>query len=246
MPDPTATTLAYFPEMVYTPEAANTPTKPIKYRLMSPEDSTPNRKYPLIVFLHGAGERGNDNRKQLLYFPETMAQPENRKRFPCFIVAPQCPNGRQWVDVPWSDRKSTPLPPMSEALVQAEAAVDDVLHTWPIDPERVCLVGLSMGGYGTWDWAVRRPQKFAAIAPLCGGGDETKAAVLKDMAIWAVHGDRDEAVPVERSRAMIDAVKAAGGHPKYSELAGVGHNCWSKAFTPSFGLFDWLLAQKRQ
>lgn len=246
MPDPSTTTLAHFPEMVQTIEGPGGATRAVKYRLMSPEDDRPGEKFPLLIFLHGAGERGTDNRKQLLYLPETLARPENRKRYSCFCIVPQCPPSQQWVNVPWSAKQSTPLPPLSEPLKTAQTMVNEVLHNWPIDAARVYLVGMSMGGYGTWDWAIREPARFAAIAPICGGGDETKAALLKDVPVWAVHGDRDDAVPVERSRAMVEAVRAAGGDPKYSELAGVGHNCWSKAFTPAFGLLDWLFQQRRK
>jgi predicted peptidase len=102
-----------------------------------------------------------------------------------------------------------------------------------------------MGGFGTWHFAAAEPKRFAAVAPICGGGDPARAALLKDTPIWAVHGDRDEAVSVEHSRRMITAIKRAGGSPRYSELAGVGHHSWTPAYDPSFGLLNWMFEQRK-
>jgi len=245
MPDPTPAALEHFREMTVSTDVLGPERGDVRYRLMSPAGGGADEKFPLVVYLHGAGERGDDNRKQLLYLPDVLAREENRRRYACFALAPQCPSGMKWVDVDWSAAKTSPQGPPSAAMKAVLAMLDDVLHAWPIDASRIYLTGLSMGGYGTWDLAVRRPAQFAAIAPLCGGGDETKAAALKDLPIWAVHGEKDAAVPVARSRDMITAVRQAGGEPKYSELPGVGHNCWSQAYDPAFGLLDWLFAARR-
>jgi predicted peptidase len=246
MPDPHAVTLAQFREMTVMTDAFGPTKNTAKYRLLAPNDVQTDAKFPLVLFLHGAGERGLDNKKQLLYLPDVLATEENRKRYPCFAAAPQCPPNMKWVDLPWEEETSKPQPPISAPIKMVLAILDEVLHTWPIDPARVYLTGLSMGGYGSWDLAMRRPMHFAAVAPLCGGGDEAQAAVLKDLPIWAVHGDKDAAVPVARSRNMIKALEAAGGKPKYTELAGIGHNCWTKAYAPDFGLLDWMFEQKRK
>ena len=114
----------------------------------------------------------------------------------------------------------------------------------PVDPDRVFLTGLSMGGYGTWDLAARMPDRFAAILPICGGGDIATATRIARLPIWCFHGDADDAVPVERSRQMIAAVKAAGGKPRYSELPGVGHDSWTPAYRDP-AVLEWLFDQSR-
>jgi predicted peptidase len=237
--------LGHFRELTLDSDALEGKPAAVKYRLLSPESARPGQRCPLIVFLHGAGERGDDNVKQLLYLPDVLARPENLMRFECFALAPQCPEGLQWVDVPWGAKESSPQPAASRAIKMAEAILDEVLHKWPIDEDRVYLTGLSMGGFGAWDLALRRPATFAALAPLCGGADETQVAALAHLPIWAVHGEKDTAVPVERSRRMIEAVRAAGGKPKYSELPNVAHNCWTTAYAPEFGLLDWIFEQRR-
>lgn len=245
MPDPHPVTLAQFREMTVMTDAFGPTKNTAKYRLLAPDDVQTEAKFPLVLFLHGAGERGVDNKKQLLYLPDVLATEESRKKYPCFAAAPQCPPNMKWVDLPWEEETSKPQPPISAPMKMVLAILDEVLHTWPIDPARVYLTGLSMGGYGSWDLAMRRPTHFAALAPLCGGGDESQAGVIKDLPTWAVHGDKDTAVPVARSRNMIKALEAAGGKPKYTELAGIGHNCWTKAYSPDFGLLDWMFQQRR-
>ncbi len=217
------------------------------YRLLRPDGAEPGAKYPLVVFLHGAGERGTDNQKQLLYLPESMSQPARRKKYPCFLLAPQCRPDRQWVEVNWGDKESTPIKPEAdEQLQMAIAAIQQVLANEPIDTSRVYLTGLSMGGYGAWELAARRPEWFAALAPICGGGDEATAKLLAAIPTWAFHGDADTAVPVIRSRRMIEALKKAGATPKYTEYPGVGHNGWNNAYSDDSGLLDWMFAQRRK
>lgn len=216
------------------------------YQLLKPEKLESGQKYPLVVFLHGAGERGTDNRLQLKYLPESMAKRPFREQFPCFLLAPQCRAGEQWVDVPWGDKKSTP---MAEEPTEQMAAViqmiESTLRDEPIDRTRIYLTGLSMGGYGAWELAARKPQLFAALAPVCGGGDEQQAERLT-MPVWAFHGDRDNAVPVVRSRSMIRALEDAGHeHVKYTELPGVGHNSWIQAYSADSGLLSWMFQQRR-
>jgi len=212
-------------------------------RLLPPPAVEQGRLYPLVVFLHGAGERGRDNEKQLKYLPTWMAEPALRERHPCFLLAPQCREGERWVDVSWADKKSLPQGGPTTDLLAVIAAVNDVIAREPIDPRRVYLTGLSMGGYGTWDLASRQPERFAAIIPICGGGDEATAPRLARLPIWCFHGDADTVVPVERSRSMIAAVRAAGGSPKYSELAGVGHDSWTPAYRDP-AVLDWLFASR--
>ena len=220
-----------------------------RYRLLRPErlegDTATNSRHPLVLFLHGAGERGSDNVNQLKYLPTWLAEPAARRRHPCFVLAPQCRMDERWVDVSWADGHSTPQSATpSVDLAAAVAALDDVLARESVDPSRIYLTGLSMGGFGTWDLAARIPERFAAILPVCGGGDERVAGRIAPLPTWCFHGDADTAVSVDRSRVMIAAVRAAGGRPIYSELAGVGHDSWTPAYRDGFVL-DWLFAQRR-
>ncbi len=215
-----------------------------RYRLLAPAARDAGTLYPLVVFLHGAGERGRDNEKQLEYLPAWMAEPTLRERHPCYLLAPQCRDNERWVDVSWADKKSTPQGPPTTDLLATVAAMQTVISSEAVDPARIYLTGLSMGGFGTWDLAARQPTRFAAILPICGGGDEATAPRLAALPIWCFHGDADEVVAVERSRSMIAAVKAAGGSPKYSELPGVGHDSWTPAYHDP-AVLDWLFAQRQ-
>lgn len=216
-----------------------------EWRLLKPDTIEPGKKYPVILFLHGAGERGTDNQKQLLYLPEWISTPEMKKKYPCFLIAPQCRPNKKWAEVDWGAKDASPLPKLSDQMQVAIKALEEVLAKQPCDKQRVYLTGLSMGGYGSWDLACRHPEWFAAVVPVCGGGDDREAAKLTRLPVWAWHGDKDTAVPVERSRKMIAAIKAAGGEPKYSELPGVGHNSWNQAYQGEESCLEWLFQQKK-
>jgi predicted peptidase len=227
--------------------AATEDDKPVefRYRLMRPATVAPDARYPLVLFLHGAGERGSDNEKQLEYLPTWLAEDARRQMYPCFVLAPQCRTDRRWVEIDWSDKKSLPQKPeMTVDMIAAVAALDAVMQDEQVDPDRVYLTGISMGGYGSWDLAARMPARFAAVIPICGGGDEATAPKLEGLPIWCFHGDADKAVPVERSRTMVEAVKAAGGSVKYTEYKGVGHDSWTPAYRDPATL-DWLFRQRR-
>jgi predicted peptidase len=218
----------------------------LPYRYLRPESiGDPRMRFPLVLFLHGAGERGTDNEKQLIHGVPEFVKPENRRKYPCYLIAPQCPEGRRWVEVDWGaprhDMPAEPSEPLRMALELVEAEAKEWLG---VDPKRVYITGLSMGGYGVWDAACRRPELFAAAVPVCGGGDEKQAARLTKLPIWAFHGAKDTAVPPERSRNMIAAVRKAGGSPRYTEYPDVGHDSWRPAYRDP-ALFAWLFAQKR-
>ncbi|MFO0901893.1 MAG: prolyl oligopeptidase family serine peptidase [Pirellulales bacterium] len=215
------------------------------YRLLTPKNYDPNKKYPLVVFLHGAGERGNDNFAQLKHGMADFASDAAREKHPAFVMAPQCPTNEKWVDVDWSSPKSDmperPASPMRLTL----AAIEQLQKEYSIDADRLYLTGLSMGGYGTWDALQRHPRMFAAAIPICGGGDPKHASKFVHVPLWAFHGDKDTAVKPERSREMIAALKAAGGSPQYTEYKDVGHDSWTATYKNS-EVIDWLFAQKRQ
>ena len=222
--------------------------KTLPYRLLVPTDTQSGQKYPLVVFLHGAGERGVDNTKQLVWFwndkkPSVMTRPEVAAA-KAFVVVPQCPDGKKFVEVPW-EKGSYKSPEISETMKLTLALTDALLKDLPIDPDRVYVVGMSMGGYGALDAVQRRPELFAACVPICGAGDLEKAKSIAHVPVWAFHGDADGAVPVSGSREMIDALKKAGAEPKYSEYPKVGHNSWSPAFEEK-EFWNWTCAQKRK
>ena len=217
--------------------------KTLPYRIMAPKDYDPNKKYPLVLFLHGAGERGTDNLIQLVHGMNDFSKDENRAKYPCFVVAPQCPTGKRWVEVDWTLDSHKQLPDDSETMKLVLALLSSLQKEYSIDAKRLYVTGLSMGGYGTWDLITRYPHMFAAAAPVCAGADETKASLVAKVPIWTFHGDKDTTVKVSRSRNMIAAIEKAGGKPKYTEYPGVGHNSWKSAYSDP-KLLEWMFAQK--
>jgi predicted peptidase len=218
----------------------------IPYCLFVPKGYDAKQKYPLILFLHGAGERGNDNGRQLLH-PDVLqlVTAKQAAKNPCFVVAPQCPAVAKWVDVNWWQRPHhrTPEKPAEPMRLTLEM-LDGLTKEYSIDADRIYVTGLSMGGYGTFDLLVRRPAYFAAAVPLCGGADDARAKDFAHVPIWVFHGSKDGAVPVERSRSVVEALKKAGGNPKYTEYEGEGHLIWKRAYAEP-ELADWLFSQKR-
>ncbi|MDE0820457.1 MAG: GDSL-type esterase/lipase family protein [Opitutales bacterium] len=201
------------------------------YLLLTPNKITKGRVYPLVLFLHGAGERGNDNNQQKRHFPELMASQEYRELYPAFVLAPQCPKNQFWVDVDWSSEGSTPFRSTAEMPMQgAIAALEEVVRTHPIDLDRITLTGLSMGGYGAWDLAMRHPYWFTSVIPICGGGDEKEIARLAGLPIQVWHGAKDRVVPTKRSRQIVEAIQKIDLEVEYFELPGVKHNSWFEAY----------------
>jgi predicted peptidase len=197
---------------------------------------------PLVVFMHGAGERGADNAAQLRHVVGMFARPEIRRRFPCQVVAPQCPTGRRWVECDWNRLQHDMPDAPSEPLTLLVGLLDELVLDPLVDAGRIYVMGLSMGGYGTWDLIARQPERFAAAVPICGGGDERQAGKLAHIPIWAFHGADDSVVPVARSRNMVAAVRAAGGNVRYTEYAGTGHGSWVPA-SRERELLPWLFGQ---
>jgi predicted peptidase len=216
----------------------------LPYRLLTPEKIEPGKTYPLVLFLHGAGERGDDNAAQLMHGAGEFAKSANRQTYPCFVVAPQCPAKKGWVEVDWGRSAHTMKEKPSEPLRLALELVDKLAAELPVDKGRIYVTGLSMGGYGTWEAAARRPDFFAAALPICGGGDLAQAAKLKNLPLWAFHGDKDPGVPVGRTTAMIEAIRKAGGAPKMTIYSGVGHDCWTRTYADP-AVLAWLFEQKK-
>jgi predicted peptidase len=198
-----------------------------KYVVFVPQDYKDDNPYPLILFLHGSGETKGGTKQPV----EVGIGPaiKQREKFPFLTVIPQSQK-RSWQ----AD---------GEDAQRALAILEDVQKEYKVDPKRIYLTGLSMGGYGTWSLAAKYPDRWAAIVPICGGGDPKNAEKIKDLPCWCFHGDADTAVKVDLSRKMLGALWAAGGHPNYIEYPGVGHNSWDKAYGTD-ELYTWLLAQK--
>jgi len=215
----------------------------LPYRYLRPAKIEAGKKYPVVIFLHGAGERGTENETPLVHGVKKFATDEFLTKYPCFVIVPQCPTKSKWVEVDWTlDRHQMPDAP-SVPMQATLDLLDELLKKEPIDPTRQYVSGLSMGGYGTWDLIQRFPERFAAAVPVCGGGDEKQAKKIAKVPVWAFHGAKDTAVKPERSRRMIAAMKEAGGAPKYTEYPDVGHNSWVPAYN-DLKLYEWLFSQK--
>lgn len=215
------------------------------FRLLKPACWDAAKTFPLVLFLHGAGERGADNEKQLVHGIPQFASKENREKYPCFLVSPQCPDNSKWVDVDWSADSHQSPKEMTEPLRLTMLLVESMLKEFSVDPKRIYVTGLSMGGYGTWELIGLRPELFAAAVPICGGGDEGIAEKIGHIPIWAFHGAKDAAVKVSRSRNMIAALEKVGAKPRYTEYPDVAHNSWNRAYEDP-ELFKWLFTQKRE
>lgn len=203
----------------------------LNYLLFLPDSfGKTDRRLPLMLFLHGAGERGNGNLPLVKkHGPPKVA--EEKSDFPFVVISPQCPTGKSWTDET-----------MRTMLLEV---IDDVQAKYKTDPERVYLTGLSMGGFGSWKLAADHPDRFAAVVPICGGGDPATAAKLKSLPIWVFHGAKDTAVPLKRSEDMVAAIKEAGGDVEFTIYPEAGHDSWTETYNNP-KLYEWLLSKKRE
>jgi predicted peptidase len=206
-----------------------TKTISLNYLLYLPQDYFSSKDdYPLILFLHGAGERGDDlDLVKIHGIPKIV---EQQKDFPFITIAPQCPLDRWWVD-PW----------LLEGL---NALVDKISSAYRVDESRIYLTGLSMGGFGTWYLSMAYPEKFAAIAPICGGGMPWMAYRIKDMPVWAFHGAKDETVPIQRSEEIVAALRKIGGNIKFTIYPDAGHDSWTETYNNP-ELYKWFLDHRK-
>jgi predicted peptidase len=214
--------------------------KEIRYRLFTPAaiGSTGHSEgdWPLLVWLHGIGEAGNDNYSHIRWLKLLFRNEKERGPFPCFVVAYQCPYDRPtWTDGPEAEK------PMNSA----RAIIDHLLAAYPIDPDRIYLSGVSSGGTGCWEMLLRYPDLFAAAAPLASSGTmSTDLSSIAHVPIWAFHTRNDPGTPVRAVRSTVARLKQVGGIAYLSETAGFTHDCWTSAFV-DFRCIDWLLAQRR-
>lgn len=214
----------------------------LHYRIVVPRVAAGTR-VPLVLCMHGSGERGAGNGKQVGHFRPLLASAAAAQT-PAVWVLPQVPSGQLWATYGWGTRTDAMQPDPNPVMRLARALVVALLAELPIDPDRVYVVGLSMGGYGTWEFAQRWPELPAAIVPVCGGGDPAVAERLKQLPIWTFHGTKDSVIAYEKSKRTVDALQAIGAQPKFTTYEGVGHDSWSKAFREP-ELLPWLFAQRR-
>jgi predicted peptidase len=217
----------------------------LRYRLLYPDSDT-LRKYPLVIFLHGSGERGNDNDAQLKWGVEAFATDEMMTMYPAFVIAPQCPLNQGWSNFSRTNNnrlmmlQSTPSKPMELVI----ALIHEMIKKAPIDTNRIYITGLSMGGYGTYDAIERYPDLFAAAMPVCGGGDTSRAASIAHIPMWIVHGSEDPAVNPLNSVDMLQALMKAGAHPGFSMYPETGHFSWLAAYNNKLAI-EWMFRQRK-
>jgi predicted peptidase len=217
----------------------------LNYRQLYPDSDT-LRKYPLVIFLHGSGERGNDNDAQLKWGVMNFATDQNMMLHPALVIAPQCPEKMSWSNFSREKNSTemrlqpTPTRPM-ELLI---GLIHQLIKTMPVDSNRIYITGLSMGGYGTYDAIERYPNLFAAAVPVCGGGDVSKASSIAHIPIWIVHGAEDPAVNPLYSLDMLQALTKAGTHPGFTQYPEVGHFSWLGAYSDPL-IMEWLFRQHK-
>jgi predicted peptidase len=222
---------------------ANEATMP--YRLFSPSDLKTKQKYPLVLCFHGAAGRGTENKAKGSLSYSVLTSPLMQKKYPAFIIAPQCPKGKRWVNHHWGngayDSKKVTV---SDEMTMALAIVDKMIQTLPVDKSRIYVTGRSMGGFATWDAIARRPDFFAAAVPIAGGGDPQLAAKWVSLPIWAVASAGDRTCPVSGTRDVVAALKKIGAKVKYTEDPKKGHGPICNAWKDVKGLGDWLFEQR--
>ena len=217
----------------------------LRYRWAEPATVEPGKTYPLVILFHGAGERGTNNCAQLVHGAKDLLNYMKEKGIKGYFIAGQCPEGEQWVNVPWANLAHRMPEKPSAAMGLAMELIAKTMAEKPVDRNQVLVTGISMGGYGTWDIVQRRPDWFAAALPCCGGGDTTLAWKIRDVPIWAFHGDADGAVPVTRSRDMVTALWAVNGKIRYREYPGMGHACWIPTYADHDVVLDWFFSQRK-
>jgi predicted peptidase len=199
---------------------------PYRYLVFLPSgEGEVEKRWPLILFLHGAGERGDSLDLVAVHGPPRLVR--DREDFPFIVVSPQLPRRQKW---------------SPERLA---AFLDGVVARYPVDMDRIYLTGLSMGGDGTWAVAAEYPERFAAIVPISGAGDPRSVCALKDLPVWAFHGASDAVIPARRSRRMVEALQACGGNVRLTVYPDVAHDAWTRTYDDP-ALYAWLLRQRRQ
>lgn len=217
----------------------------VPYRELMPSDASEGNKYPLVLFMHGAGERGDDNLSQLRHGAGMFTSPQNMERYPAIVLFPQCSAEKYWItETPERPIWGSPQP-LSSSIKAVMELVDQYLDSGKVDLSRVYVMGISMGGMATFDIITRYPGIFAAAIPICGAVDTTRFSEdNNDVKVRIYHGDMDNVVAPVNSRNAYYAMKRVGFDVSLKEFCGVGHDSWNPAFnTPDF--LEWLFGQSR-
>jgi len=202
----------------------------INYLIQIPEAYNMSSKtWPLILFLHGAGERGDNLELVKKHGPPKLAE-NGQFNYPFIVVSPQCPKNDKWTS--------------EHQIMKLDILLDHIISRYRIDTDRIYLTGLSMGGFGTWSLGAKYPERFAALAPICGGGDPAWAEQLKNIPIWVFHGAKDSVVPVKRSKEMVEAIRKAGGNIKLTVYPDANHDAWTQTYNDP-ELYYWFLSHTR-
>ena len=214
------------------------------YRFLFPDNDTA-RRYPLVIFLHGSGERGSDNEAQLKWGVMNFASDHNMKMYPAFVIAPQCPPNISWSNTTRSKTgevslQTTPSRPMQLVM----EVINDVIKRFHVDTNRIYITGLSMGGHGTFDALERYPHFFAAAVPVCGTGDVSRAASIVHIPIWLFGGADDPSVNPNGLYDMVNTLRKLGAHPGFTQYPGVGHFSWIGAYSDPM-MMKWLFSQHK-
>lgn len=215
---------------------------PIPHQIFIPGGSKQN-KWPLIIFLHGSGERGKDNQKQTVHVYPYLTSDSVQKRYPSIVVAPQCPENDYWAPVnrfEWSMKEGGRVTPAMASVIR----LIKKLRKHPnVDKRRIYIIGLSMGGFGTFDLISRKPEWFAAAVPICGGADLKKTGQFEKVPLWVFHGEKDSVVPVKLSRDLVESLTSEGLPVRYTEYADENHGIWERAVREP-GFLEWLFSQR--
>jgi dienelactone hydrolase len=226
---------------VYTNNTGDT----LLYRWAEPKNFDSSKKYPLVVLLHGAGERGTNNRSQLVHGATELFNYAEKNNIDFYFIAGQVKPNNFWVQFPWDTNSHRMDAVPSQHMALLLELVDKVKDNKNVDLSRIYITGISMGGYGTWDAVQRRPELWAAAVPICGGGDSLLAWKIREVPIWAFHGGSDSVVPAFRSRDMVSSLWNVNGNIRYTEYPGVGHGSWFPAYG-SEETWQWLFKQRRK
>ncbi len=196
-----------------------------QYLLFLPPQYSAGQRWPLLLFLHGAGERGDDLEKVKLHGPPKLVE-QRPEEFPFIVVSPQVPEDRIW------------------SIAFLDALLQEVTERYAVDLDRIYVTGLSMGGYGTWHLAMEFPHRFAAIAPISGGGTITGACTLRHLPIWVFHGAQDEIVPPSRSEELVERLRRCEGNVRFTLYPDAGHDAWTRTYEDP-ELYEWFLQHRR-
>ena len=214
------------------------------YRIQKPADYNQEIKYPLVLCLHGAGGRGDDNKSRGTEAFTVLSSPDVQKAYPAFLVTPQCPKDDKWADEEPKSTYSILEVPITKTMTLVLEMLDSLQKEFSIDPARLYVTGQSMGGAGTWDIILRNPNLFAAAVPVCANNDPSQAKRVAHMPIWVFHGENDKTVPTKASRDIVAALRELGSKVKYTEFPGVGHGSWGPAWADE-ELIPWLFKQRK-